>query len=191
MVPNIPNSSQKRKITFLGDVLFSSSPSFVRSLISSQCVDVFFSLCSNASLGDLTVTNDFFLRFFRSKLEIKLMQRIRPSQRSRRFIESGRNPASKVFQSSWISRVHFTLYPIFTLGNWIPRVLSQWFCSGHNCGFDQIVLEDDQGNVPTKYTKPNEGRYVRLLNTSSARLSVPQVEMKVFGMRIRGKSKTL
>jgi len=51
------------------------------------------------------------------------------------------------FQNSWIPRVHFAVYPVFTLGNWIPRVLSQWYCSGHGCGFDQIVVENDEGEA--------------------------------------------
>ena len=50
------------------------------------------------------------------------------------------------FQNSWTPQVHFTVFPVFTLGNWIPRVLSQWYCSGHGCGFDQIVVENDKGD---------------------------------------------
>ena len=57
-----------------------------------------------------------------------------------------RRPLPSEFQQNWLSRVHFAVFPVSTLGNWIPRVLSQWYCSGHNCGLDQIVVEDEQGN---------------------------------------------
>lgn len=85
--------------------------------------------------------------FNRLKQEMKLTLRVEPSHRTRRSFGNGREPRSRDFQSSWMSRLHFSLYPVFALGNWIPRVLSQWFCSGHNCGLDQIVLEDAQGNL--------------------------------------------
>ena len=56
------------------------------------------------------------------------------------------NPLKKDFFESWISRMYFATFPVSTLGNWIPRVLSQWYCSGHGCGFDQIVIENAKGN---------------------------------------------
>ncbi|KAM7427339.1 hypothetical protein ABFA07_021507 [Porites harrisoni] len=58
-----------------------------------------------------------------------------------------RSPLPSEFQQNWLSRVHFAVFPVSTLGNWIPRVLSQWYCSGHNCGLDQIVVEDEQGEM--------------------------------------------
>lgn len=64
---------------------------------------------------------------------------------------NGRLPNYKVFEASWVPRVHFAVYPVSTLGNWIPRVLSQWYCSGHGCGFDQIVVENVQGKELTTY----------------------------------------
>lgn len=51
------------------------------------------------------------------------------------------------FSNNWLSRVHIATFPVFTLGNWIPRVLSQWYCSGHGCGFAQIVIENDKGEI--------------------------------------------
>ena len=70
----------------------------------------------------------------------------RKSSRARRFPGDRRMSSSQEFQNSWNRRVHFATFPVSTLGNWIPRVLSQWYCSGHGCGFDQIVIEHDNGN---------------------------------------------
>ena len=88
------------------------------------------------------LTDINFLRFCRSR------QPTSPSvpSRKRRFPGRSGKPLLKDFADSWIPRVHFAVYPVFTLGNWIPRVLSQWYCSGHGCGFDQIVVENDKGN---------------------------------------------
>ncbi|KAK3749927.1 hypothetical protein QZH41_017381 [Actinostola sp. cb2023] len=45
----------------------------------------------------------------------------------------------------WLSRLHFVQFPVHMLGNWIPRVLSQWHCYGPFCGFDQIATENQNG----------------------------------------------
>ncbi|XP_015757010.1 PREDICTED: uncharacterized protein LOC107336447 [Acropora digitifera] len=97
-----------------------------------------------------TLSNYYYKRL---KQEMKLTLRVEPSHRTRRSFGNGREPRSRDFQSSWMSRLHFSLYPVFALGNWIPRVLSQWFCSGHNCGLDQIVLEDAQGYIMCAATR--------------------------------------
>lgn len=39
-----------------------------------------------------------------------------------------------------LSRLHFSPTPVFTLGNWIPRVLYSWGCGGHNCGLAQVLF---------------------------------------------------
>ena len=49
-----------------------------------------------------------------------------------------------------------------TLGNWIPRVLSQWYCSGHECGFDQIVIENATGNHDVRNHLKEMGSYFAL-----------------------------
>lgn len=67
------------------------------------------------------------------------------SNRARRFPSRTPKPSQKSFEESWISRLYFATFPVSTLGNWIPRVLSQWYCSGHGCGFDQIVIENAKG----------------------------------------------
>ncbi|XP_078376545.1 uncharacterized protein LOC144659900 [Oculina patagonica] len=70
------------------------------------------------------------------------------SSRVRRFsVSFGPKPFKKSFFESWISRMYFATFPVSTLGNWIPRVLSQWYCSGHGCGFDQIVIENAKGGI--------------------------------------------
>ena len=100
-------------------------------------------LCSQASFS---AEQTFFFSYFSCRLE-KLRW---PSNRVRsQFDEyefNERSPLPSEFQQNWLSRVHFAVFPVSTLGNWIPRVLSQWYCSGHNCGLDQIVVEDEQGN---------------------------------------------
>ena len=69
------------------------------------------------------------------------------SSRKRRFSfgQFGPKPSKQDFSLSWLPRMYFATFPVSTLGNWIPRVLSQWYCSGHGCGFDQIVIENAQG----------------------------------------------
>ena len=39
-----------------------------------------------------------------------------------------------------LSRLHFSPVPVFALGNWIPKVLYSWGCTGHNCGLAQAVF---------------------------------------------------
>lgn len=76
--------------------------------------------------------------FSRSRSDFKMYGPLR------RFV-FGPKPFNQEFSLSWISRMYFATFPVSTLGNWIPRVLSQWYCSGHGCGFDQIVIENAQG----------------------------------------------
>ena len=71
--------------------------------------------------------------------------------RFRRFPNHGQTgkPLLSNFMTNWSSRMHFATFPVSSLGNWIPRVLSQWYCSGHGCGFDQIVVENMKSNLKT------------------------------------------
>ncbi|KAG5271644.1 hypothetical protein AALO_G00182310 [Alosa alosa] len=47
-----------------------------------------------------------------------------------------------------LSRLHFSPVPVFALGNWIPKVLYSWGCSGHNCGLAQAVFTSIAWNIP-------------------------------------------
>lgn len=78
--------------------------------------------------------------------------------RARRFPGFSRNPRPFDLDDSWRSRVHFAVFPVSTLGNWIPRVLSQWYCSGHGCGLNQIVVENDKGE-PQCVARRLDARY--------------------------------
>ena len=58
------------------------------------------------------------------------------------------NPARyllKRYKKKWKKHLHFIRLPVSQSGNWIPRVLSQWYCSGHGCGLDQLVIENEKG----------------------------------------------
>ena len=56
-----------------------------------------------------------------------------------------KKPLLEDLQAHWESHVHFITQKIQTFGNWIPRLLTRWYCNGLNCGLDQIVLVDSSG----------------------------------------------
>ncbi|XP_062255672.1 uncharacterized protein si:dkey-256h2.1 [Platichthys flesus] len=47
-----------------------------------------------------------------------------------------------------MSRLHFSPVPVFALGNWIPKVLYYWGCTGGNCGLSQAVFTSEGWNMP-------------------------------------------
>nr|XP_019958974.1 PREDICTED: uncharacterized protein LOC109639771 [Paralichthys olivaceus] len=47
-----------------------------------------------------------------------------------------------------LSRLHFSPVPVFALGNWIPKVLYYWSCTGRNCGLSQAVFTSEGWNMP-------------------------------------------
>jgi len=98
--------------------------------------------------------------YYRSRSDFKMYGRLR------RFV-FGPKPFNQEFSLSWISRMYFATFPVSTLGNWIPRVLSQWYCSGHGCGFDQIVIENAQGGI-LLVSKRLDARYDWLPSPSTA-----------------------
>lgn len=49
------------------------------------------------------------------------------------------------FIGDWLEKLHFVTIPIYQVGNWLPLIMSRWYCSGHGCGFDQISLEGKDG----------------------------------------------
>ena len=51
------------------------------------------------------------------------------------------------FISDWLDRLHFVTIPLYEVGNWLPLVMSRWYCSGHGCGLDQVSVEKKQGNI--------------------------------------------
>ena len=56
-----------------------------------------------------------------------------------------KKPLLNDLQAHWESHIHFSTFKIQTFGNWIPRLLSRWYCNGHGCGLDQIALVDGSG----------------------------------------------
>lgn len=50
------------------------------------------------------------------------------------------------FKSDWMKRLHFVNTSLHELGNFIPLVMSRWYCSGHGCGYDQVAVEGQEGN---------------------------------------------
>ncbi|XP_072249772.1 uncharacterized protein [Leuresthes tenuis] len=57
-----------------------------------------------------------------------------------------------------LSRLHFSPVPVFALGNWIPSVLYNWGCMGHNCGLSQAVFTSHGWKMPI-ITKRLDARY--------------------------------
>ena len=48
-------------------------------------------------------------------------------------------------KDSWMKRLHFVNQSVLEVGNFIPLVLSRWYCSGHGCGLDQVAVEGKEG----------------------------------------------
>ena len=61
--------------------------------------------------------------------------------RVRRILQKGKYR----FISDWLEKLHFVTVPIYQVGNWLPLIMSRWYCSGHGCGFDQISVEGKDG----------------------------------------------
>ncbi|KAM6910480.1 uncharacterized protein FYW49_012420 [Xenentodon cancila] len=57
-----------------------------------------------------------------------------------------------------LTRLHFSPVPVFALGNWIPNVLYNWGCVGHNCGLSQAVFTSDGWKMPV-IVKRLDARY--------------------------------
>ena len=51
------------------------------------------------------------------------------------------------FISDWLDRLHFVIIPLYEVGNWLPLVMSRWYCSGHGCGLDQVAVENKEGDM--------------------------------------------
>ena len=56
-----------------------------------------------------------------------------------------KKPLLEDLQAHWESHLHFITHKIQTFGDWIPRLLTRWYCNGHECGLDQIALVDGSG----------------------------------------------
>ena len=48
-------------------------------------------------------------------------------------------------KENWMKRLHFVNQSVLEVGNFIPLVLSRWYCSGHGCGLDQVAVELKEG----------------------------------------------
>lgn len=45
--------------------------------------------------------------------------------------------------SAKMEQFHFSVQPLWKLGNWLPTLLRQWECVDHNCGYDQVLIQAD------------------------------------------------
>jgi len=63
-------------------------------------------------------------------------------------------------------RCAFVVTPLSQVGNWIPNLLQRWSCSGHGCGYDQIVFEAKNSWLPL-VLKRIDARYDWLPTPSS------------------------
>ena len=50
-------------------------------------------------------------------------------------------------KENWMKRLHFVNQSVLEVGNFVPLVLSRWYCSGHGCGLDQVAVESKEGLV--------------------------------------------
>ncbi|KAJ8290645.1 hypothetical protein GJAV_G00015780 [Gymnothorax javanicus] len=63
-----------------------------------------------------------------------------------------------VHRKDVLSRLHISPIPVHALGNWIPRVLYSWGCTGHNCGLAQVVFSSSEWDMPV-VAKRLDARY--------------------------------
>ncbi|XP_061174811.1 uncharacterized protein LOC133183952 [Saccostrea echinata] len=48
-----------------------------------------------------------------------------------------------------MNQFHFSVLPLWKLGNWLPTLLREWECVDHNCGYDQVLIQSDALDYPT------------------------------------------
>ena len=85
------------------------------------------------------------------------------------------------FIEDWLNRLHFVTLPLYQLGNWIPLVMSRWYCSGHGCGLDQIAVERKQEGDILFVSKRLDARYDWLPSPYTLKSKFPKIRLVNFG----------
>ncbi|XP_047136930.1 uncharacterized protein LOC100204111 isoform X1 [Hydra vulgaris] len=83
--------------------------------------------------------------------------------------------------SNWLDRLHFVTIPIYQVGNWLPLVMSRWYCSGHGCGLDQVSVETKEDGDVQFVSKRLDGRYDWLPSPYTLKTKHPKSKVAYFG----------
>lgn len=85
------------------------------------------------------------------------------------------------FISDWLDRLHFVTIPLYEVGNWLPLVMSRWYCSGHGCGLDQIAVESQEEGDVYFVNKRLDGRYDWLPSPYTLKAKYPRTKIADYG----------
>jgi len=85
------------------------------------------------------------------------------------------------FISDWLEKLHFVTIPIYQVGNWLPLIMSRWYCSGHGCGFDQISVEGKEEGDVNFVIKRLDARYDWLPSPYKLKPKHSKMKIKFFG----------
>jgi len=96
--------------------------------------------------------------------------------RVRRILQKGKYR----FISDWLEKLHFVTVPIYQVGNWLPLIMSRWYCSGHGCGFDQISVEGKEEGDVMFVMKRLDARYDWLPSPYKLKPKHSKVKVKFF-----------
>ncbi|XP_028834783.1 uncharacterized protein LOC114789691 [Denticeps clupeoides] len=99
--------------------------------------------CSDQSLADLLETLPDTARVLFLSLDDSAPADAAWMRGQLHRVASGSQRGKEVF-----SRLHFSPVPVHALGNWVPRVLYSWGCTGHNCGLAQAVFTSPAWDIP-------------------------------------------
>ena len=76
-------------------------------------------------------------------------------------------PGSKLSmkeQQDFLARCYFVITPVNEIGNWISSLLSDWSCTDHGCGFNQLVYQCDIWQPQIMIGKRVDARYDWAMN---------------------------
>ena len=67
-------------------------------------------------------------------------------------------------QNDFLARCYFVITPVFQIGNWISSILSDWSCTDHGCGLNQLVYSCESWQPSILIDKRVDARYDWVFN---------------------------
>jgi len=67
-------------------------------------------------------------------------------------------------QISFLERCYFVITPVNEIGNWIASIFSDWSCTDHGCGFNQLVYNCESWQPQILIGKRVDARYDWIMN---------------------------
>ena len=62
-------------------------------------------------------------------------------------------------EQDFLSRCFFVITPVFEIGNWISSILSDWSCTDHGCGLNQVMFYSEKWQPQILVSKRVDARY--------------------------------